>query len=205
MSHWFRKSVEALRKGGTGSGNFGHAGRPGEVGGSSSEGGGGSSGDKPKKLRDDPRGPEYGYAETHPAWGDSPSVGGTAHEGQPRAFLGEEDRHVVDTYQKYGAIEEDDLPQIRGLASTILADNQSSNMPEALKTAAMSFGDEYDSLHEEMAAAYHRMTSAKLGSPQYNHAYSEVEGYRGDLKQVSDDFMGAVLPYLDRKNNPSVS
>lgn len=40
-----------IAKGGAGSGNFGHSGRPGEVGGSSSEGGGESAGAKPPAVR----------------------------------------------------------------------------------------------------------------------------------------------------------
>jgi len=67
MSYWFRKDL--LHKGGQGSGNFNHKGRPGEVGGSSSDGGdgGGST-----KVKDDPRWnppikPGYGssFLDTH--------------------------------------------------------------------------------------------------------------------------------------------
>jgi len=44
LENLFRSQIyQALNKGGPGSGNFGHSGRPGERGGSSSEGGGGSS------------------------------------------------------------------------------------------------------------------------------------------------------------------
>ena len=45
-----RKFPWPVNKGGSGSGNFGHGGRPGEVGGSDS--GGGSSSSSPKSLKD---------------------------------------------------------------------------------------------------------------------------------------------------------
>jgi len=127
-------NVEQVRDGGAGSGNFGHAGRPGEVGGSGPGGGGSTK-------------PNYNPKETSHRYGVAASNAPTSHEGDFVDFDGNYiPEHKVESGYSYSHREFGGLPHTKygGYKSIDRAKNEAKDLLKRHASVVIRQGKPYN-------------------------------------------------------------